>query len=501
MLVSQEQVSEALGLASVCAAPQLIENYRRGSVEGLALPFLVSWFFGDFTNLLGCLLTHQLPFQTYLATYFMFVDVGLLTQYIYYSRKRPPPVIPPLTTAGRQSYLRHARSEAAVRSKSRKRRSRSHGRVKGSADGMESSEDPMAQSWMSESSTAHSPTSARPANLPTHSRIPSSSASTSGQPPSPSLSFYEPRGRTLHRPHNNKSNSRSPHPAFFVDSSSASHVRRQVFPLEVSVMDTSKDSNSTETGDDDVPLPPKHDPEGEEPYPYPERDWERFIGRASAWICTTLYLTSRLPQIWQNFRRRSVEGLSMLLFIMAFVGNSLYVLSILTHPSMGSPGYLLEATPYLMGSGGTLCFDITIVLQSFLYSEKRKERKERDRRLNGKHGVDAEEAAALLQETLDDEETTDEHTAGRRSRSMSTDPGRSRSSRRPSRSNSTELLSTRHAGSLHESDGLELPDEEAEFEAARARSVSRGPRSRSRTAESSLEFVAEEGESSVTLRG
>jgi len=27
---------------------------------------------------------------------------------------------------------------------------------------------------------------------------------------------------------------------------------------------------------------------------------ERIIGRMSAWACTTLYLTSRLPQIWKN---------------------------------------------------------------------------------------------------------------------------------------------------------------------------------------------------------
>jgi hypothetical protein len=36
-----------------------------------------------------------------------------------------------------------------------------------------------------------------------------------------------------------------------------------------------------------------------------EPSMERLIGRISAWICTTLYLTSRLPQIWKN-----VSGLS-----------------------------------------------------------------------------------------------------------------------------------------------------------------------------------------------
>jgi hypothetical protein len=33
--------------------------------------------------------------------------------------------------------------------------------------------------------------------------------------------------------------------------------------------------------------------------------YQRIVGRASAWICTTLYLTSRLPQIWKNVSRVS----------------------------------------------------------------------------------------------------------------------------------------------------------------------------------------------------
>lgn len=28
--------------------------------------------------------------------------------------------------------------------------------------------------------------------------------------------------------------------------------------------------------------------------------YQRIVGRVSAWVCTTLYLTSRLPQIWKN---------------------------------------------------------------------------------------------------------------------------------------------------------------------------------------------------------
>jgi hypothetical protein len=32
----------------------------------------------------------------------------------------------------------------------------------------------------------------------------------------------------------------------------------------------------------------------------PESSKERILGRIFAWLCTTLYLTSRLPQIWKN---------------------------------------------------------------------------------------------------------------------------------------------------------------------------------------------------------
>lgn len=38
---------------------------------------------------MGCILTQQLPFQTYLASYFVFVDMTLVAQYIYYYKPAP----------------------------------------------------------------------------------------------------------------------------------------------------------------------------------------------------------------------------------------------------------------------------------------------------------------------------------------------------------------------------------------------------------------------------
>lgn len=98
----------------------------------------------------------------------------------------------------------------------------------------------------------------------------------------------------------------------------------------------------------------------------PPPSWERIIGRISAWICTVLYMTSRLPQIWSNLTRKSVQGLSILLFISAALGNALYSISILVNPIASGPtqyGYISESLPFLLGSGGTLIFDAIIVMQ------------------------------------------------------------------------------------------------------------------------------------------
>lgn len=43
-------------------------------------------------------------------------------------------------------------------------------------------------------------------------------------------------------------------------------------------------------------------------------DYKRIIGRMSAWACTTLYLTSRLPQIWKNV---SVDPVQVVLELMS----------------------------------------------------------------------------------------------------------------------------------------------------------------------------------------
>ncbi|KAG2214517.1 hypothetical protein INT45_008642 [Circinella minor] len=99
-----------------------------------------------------------------------------------------------------------------------------------------------------------------------------------------------------------------------------------------------------------------------------------WIGRFFAWVCTCLYLSSRAPQIYLNFKRRSVEGLSMALFLCAAAGNLTYTLGIFTNPHQTRHS-LLEAVPYILGSAGTLVFDLTIYIQNLIYSNNTQEKK------------------------------------------------------------------------------------------------------------------------------
>ncbi len=56
---------------------------------------------------------------------------------------------------------------------------------------------------------------------------------------------------------------------------------------------------------------------------------ETIIGDVSAWISGILYFTARIPQIYLNFKRKSVEGLSFPMFFCAICGNLCYGLSVL----------------------------------------------------------------------------------------------------------------------------------------------------------------------------
>ena len=141
------------------------------------------------------------------------------------------------------------------------------------------------------------------------------------------------------------------------------------------------------------------------------------LGQVFGYLCAILYLGSRIPQLLLNARRKSTEGVSMLFFLFACVGNLTYVLSILAYePICGRERraqedvmwstrlqrlseaatmwrdtceegemarlyarYIAVNASWLLGSFGTLALDAGIFVQFWMY-RKREEESEIERR-------------------------------------------------------------------------------------------------------------------------
>ncbi|CAE6490306.1 unnamed protein product [Rhizoctonia solani] len=400
-------ISNVLGLASSAAwvgaqLPQLWTNYRLQSAEGLALPFLANWFAGDTTNLIGCILTKQLPFQTYLATYFVWIDACLLLQYMYYEWYRAPRDPPklevdtsvdqvaPLTASPTITVGHLASSTSSLPGRPPRSRMRSHSYTRQPLPLPEDLHDEIGDEHPAMTESFHSE-HRRGASLAVRGRtldradgeVDSGSrrkriSQTSGRGASLvflavfglwGFSMGRERiedagtglakiGRVLPR-----SVEYTIHPSVYFASSSQGTTPLHYVPSPA-IMASEGEEQLPPTAP--PPAPPPSDDE-------PDRtSWAWRVGRISAWVCTTLYLTSRMPQIWKNYTRQSVEGLSISLFVCAFLGNFFYVGSVLTSARMfGSEAqrmqYLKDTLPYLLGSGGTFVFDFAIVIQSFVY--------------------------------------------------------------------------------------------------------------------------------------
>ncbi|KAI9282261.1 PQ loop repeat-domain-containing protein [Sporodiniella umbellata] len=92
-----------------------------------------------------------------------------------------------------------------------------------------------------------------------------------------------------------------------------------------------------------------------------------WVPQLFGWASAILYCASRIPQIMQNFKNESVEGLSLFMFIFSVVGNLTFCLSII-FVSL-DPTFLFINYPWLLGSGGTLFFDFTIFFQFYMYKK------------------------------------------------------------------------------------------------------------------------------------
>jgi hypothetical protein len=114
------------------------------------------------------------------------------------------------------------------------------------------------------------------------------------------------------------------------------------------------------------------------------------LGQIFGYICAALYLGSRVPQLLLNYRRKGTEGISMLFFLFACIGNLTYVLSIFAynpdkacrhgpkHCRSGEAAsiygwYILVNLSWLLGSFGTLFLDLGVFVQFFMYDFRKEE--------------------------------------------------------------------------------------------------------------------------------
>lgn len=106
------------------------------------------------------------------------------------------------------------------------------------------------------------------------------------------------------------------------------------------------------------------------------------LGQVFGWLCAVSYIASRLPQLILNWRRKTTDGLSMLFFLFACLGNITFVLSIFAYDprcrrSTCKSGeaariygkYMLVNLSWLAGSLVTLFLDLGVFAQYFIYNK------------------------------------------------------------------------------------------------------------------------------------
>ncbi|KAL6068004.1 PQ loop repeat-containing protein 2 [Balamuthia mandrillaris] len=371
-------------------------NWKQGEAEALSATFLVIWLLGDITNLLGTILTQQLPVQLYTAIYFCLMDVVLLGQYCYYRFKN-----------------RH-------RTKVIDERSFTHDSKKGfnddegvSKEDTEDEDDDKADEAKEGAETQRQPLMIQSNNKSGFESDYSGSESegslkmrdvfyqNSFASPSPSptaimkykqlyvvllfsffVTSYTVGGGNISI---GGGNGVAPLSSSVPHSSLSSSAFSQVFLDTTSVPSSSFSSWSEYETTGRVLLSLSHE-ERDNKAPNCEVTATlsqpiEIIGDICAWVSGLLYLWSRIPQVLLNHRRKSVEGLSFFMFFCSTMANICYGLAVLMPgPTLNSHFYRATLA-YLVGSVLVLVPSLVILYQFGIYKwvpyfkERRKRQK------------------------------------------------------------------------------------------------------------------------------
>lgn len=332
-------ISNTLGALSICSwlfaqLPQIYKNYNLKSTSGLSIFFLVEWCLGDLGNLLGALFTHQAQWQVVIGGYYVFVDLCLVLQWVWYER------------------LQHGRHLFRVWPRNGDDGSDSDSGLHGVViEGV----SPPNSSHGSENGSMYKAGQPKPIfRTPTFRRDPTQDEKGT---PSPSNT---PRCHTIHRSGpSSPFPSPSPRTMMMLACLIAMTQASPVHTTQPTITLTANGPTRLETA-----------------------------GTVLSWLSTFLYLGSRLPQLYKNYKLQSTAGLSPSLFAAAFSGNMFYSAALATNPrawsDMGPHGghgwagaggsdrstWVAAALPFFLGAAGVLALDASVGVQFLLYGEK-----------------------------------------------------------------------------------------------------------------------------------
>ena len=93
------------------------------------------------------------------------------------------------------------------------------------------------------------------------------------------------------------------------------------------------------------------------------------LGNVLCWVSNLTYVFARIPQIWKNFKRGSVEGLSILMFLLGLTANAAYGLSVMLRVSSIDASFWSSTFPYVLSVALTTGTDAFIVAQSCYFKK------------------------------------------------------------------------------------------------------------------------------------
>jgi solute carrier family 66 (lysosomal lysine-arginine transporter), member 1 len=337
-------LSTLFGICSIGAwlfaqLPQVFKNFALKSASGLSILFLIEWLLGDVANLVGGLLTGQASWQVVIAAYYVSVDIILLSQYLWYTHLQP----------WRNLRLDESKSDSP------------------SGDGDDSIEASPVLSSPDGSYTADIIREGQVQNGTTKGPESLKGNFRTGRSHQSDLGVYSREKWAAMA-------ADQPTPAVHSTPRVQMPSKRALF-LTSTLCAVAANASPLYTTNSNQPIESQ------------VSDPLMVIGQITSWLCTCLYLGSRIPQIYKNQQRRSTSGLSPALFIAAFCGNIFYSSSLLanplawsSYPPNGHHGWagpegsdratwVRLATPFWLGAFGVLALDAIIGVQFLRFGE------------------------------------------------------------------------------------------------------------------------------------